>query len=267
MEYILYCDESKQSGPKYGSFFGGCIVSGIDLLEVTSALETKKTELNLYSEVKWSKVTENYLNKYIDLIALFFSFIKSDKLKVRIMFSKNTDELPLPGISYVYTKYFTYYYRFIKNSFGLRYLKSDKPVNLKILIDELPDTRKNRAAFKKRLVDMTSMNDFSDSLIKVIDDDIAEVYSHNHVILQCLDIVLGSMYFRLNDLHLIIPEGQSVKGKRTSAKEKLLDIIIEHINEVMPNFNIYETTGNYNGEMPECYWNHAYRHWRYIPEQ
>ena len=75
LEYILYCDESSQKGPKYSDFFGGCLVSSKDLLEVTNALEVKKTELFMRGEVKWSKVTENYLNKYIELMTLFFSFI------------------------------------------------------------------------------------------------------------------------------------------------------------------------------------------------
>ena len=30
-------------------------------------------------------------------------------------------------------------------------------------------------------------------------DDIAEAKSHNHDILQCLDVILGAMEFRLNE--------------------------------------------------------------------
>jgi len=67
-------------------------------------------------------------------------------------------------------------------------------------------------------------------------------------------------------LHLAVPEGQVDRGKRTVAKDKLYNNIIEHINEVMPNFNIYETTDDYDNKIPDCYWNHAYRHWRYIPK-
>jgi len=52
MEYILYCDESIQTGPVFGGFFGGCIVSARDWQHVTDTLNTKKMELNLYGEVK-----------------------------------------------------------------------------------------------------------------------------------------------------------------------------------------------------------------------
>jgi len=57
------------------------------------------------------------------------------------------------------------------------------------------------------------------------EDQIAEVKSHNHVLLQCVDIVLGAIQFRLNDLHKVTPEGKWRRGKRTIAKEKLYKMI------------------------------------------
>ena len=37
MEYILYCDESKQKSSLYGDFFGGCIINSKDWQYVTDA--------------------------------------------------------------------------------------------------------------------------------------------------------------------------------------------------------------------------------------
>ena len=71
MEYILYCDESSDKGKKYGDFFGGCLVSSEFLREITDELERKKTELNLNGEIKWTKVTDNYLSKYLEIMDLF----------------------------------------------------------------------------------------------------------------------------------------------------------------------------------------------------
>ena len=48
--------------------------------------EEKKQELNLFGEIKWTKVTANYLNKYLEMMDLYFKFIKEGKIKVRIMF-------------------------------------------------------------------------------------------------------------------------------------------------------------------------------------
>ena len=71
--YILYCDESSDKGIKYSDFFGGCIINSKDQFELTQTLQRKKDELNLTAEIKWTKVTENYLNKYIEMIDLFLT--------------------------------------------------------------------------------------------------------------------------------------------------------------------------------------------------
>ena len=75
MEYIVYCDESNSNGTKFSDFFGGCIVSGKDWHFVEDALEAKKKELNLFGELKWTKVTAQYLERYIEIVDLFFDFI------------------------------------------------------------------------------------------------------------------------------------------------------------------------------------------------
>ena len=63
MEYILYCDESSSDGPKYSDFFGGCIINSVYLKTVEESLRAKKDELNLNGEIKWTKVTAQYLEK------------------------------------------------------------------------------------------------------------------------------------------------------------------------------------------------------------
>ena len=81
MEYIIYCDESNSSGPKFGDFFGGCIVNSRDWRPITEMLETKKKELNLFGELKWTKVTAQYLDRYIEIVDLFFDFVRDGRLK------------------------------------------------------------------------------------------------------------------------------------------------------------------------------------------
>jgi len=266
MEYILYCDESKQKSSLFGDFFGGCIVNSKDWQNVTDELNKKKTELNLYGEVKWSKVTENYLGKYIELVDSFFSFIKTGKVKIRIMFQCNADEPVEHEIEKPTERYLRQYYLFIKNAFGLKHLKSENPVYLRIYLDRLPNDKRKRLEFRQMLRAMPHTAGFVNSPIIIRDGDVAEIRSHEHALLQCMDIILGSMYFRLNNLHLLIPEGSDQRGKRTVAKDKLYEHIIKHINDIVPNFNVNETTSIKDETVPDCYWNQVYRHWRYIPE-
>ena len=111
MEYILYCDESVSKERKYGDFFGGCIVNSKYLRLVVKSIEQCKIQNNLNAEIKWTKVTEQYLEKYIQIMNLFFSFVAEGKIKVRIMFRKMENQYV--GFS-KNEKYFKLYYQFIK---------------------------------------------------------------------------------------------------------------------------------------------------------
>jgi hypothetical protein len=79
-----------------------------------------------------------------------------------------------------------------------------------------------------------------------------------------LDVVLGAMAFRLNDMHLKKEPGQRTRGKRTIAKEKLYKHINTLIRQLYPNFNIGDSTGL--GDEKENKWKQPYRHWRFIPK-
>ena len=135
MAYIIYCDESSDKGEKYRDFFGGCMIDSRDQFALTKALKSKKKELNLEHEVKWTRVTENYLSKYIALIDLFFDFIQSNKIKVRIMFRSSSDISSHITETSVDDKYFKLYYQFLKHSFGLMTIpKTCTPTNIIVFL-------------------------------------------------------------------------------------------------------------------------------------
>jgi len=93
---------------------------------------------------------------------------------------------------------------------------------------------------------------------------ISEIKSHNHILLQSLDLILGAMQFRLNDKHKEKPQGSPTRGKRTIAKEKVYKHINKKIRDIYPNFNIGISTGT-GGEIQNR-WYHSYRHWSFKPE-
>ncbi len=119
MEYIIYSDESISRGDYFSDFFGGVLVRSRDIYEVTKAIEAKKQELNFLGEIKWVKVSVNYLEKYKEMMDLFFSFIKQGKLKLRIMF-RDTNQVPTNlDRDHIANRYNLLYYQFIKHAFGL----------------------------------------------------------------------------------------------------------------------------------------------------
>ncbi len=79
--YRIYADESVSNGKYYSNFYGGALVKTTNIPEIEKALNDKKEELNLNGEIKWTKVTENYLEKYTEIINLFFFFYKGWKNK------------------------------------------------------------------------------------------------------------------------------------------------------------------------------------------
>lgn len=71
-QYLIYSDESYIKGEFFSNFYGGALVDYSQLQNISDILNEKKMELNLGAEIKWSKVSDNYLDKYIEMINLFF---------------------------------------------------------------------------------------------------------------------------------------------------------------------------------------------------
>jgi len=259
-EYILFCDESDRHGKYYSNFYGGVIVGSSHYQRVTKRLNDKKAELNLYQEVKWEKVTEQYFEKYIGLIRIFFKEVARRNIRVRIMFRQNA-HLPR-GLSreQVYWEYYLLYYQFVKHAFGLEHASDN--LRLRLYFDKFPDTAEKSEQFKGFLLGLTKTRTWRSIDIKR--EDITEVHSHDHVLLQCLDIVLGAMSFRLNDKHKEMPKGAKRRGKRTIAKEKLYHFILEEIRNILPGFNIGVSTKTKS--LSER-WTMPYMHWAFIPNE
>ena len=259
--YRIYADESVSNGKYFSNFYGGALIRTTDIPEIEKALDDKKKELNLNGEIKWTKVTENYLEKYIEIINLFFSFIKAGKIKVRIMFAQNA--YVSDGLTKKQTdnEYSILYYYFLKDAFGIKYSNSTPfktKVNFSLYLDDLPCAKEQKEIFKKSLF----RNNFGFKQNNVEITEFIEIDSKKHVIQQCMDIILGSMNFKLNDFDKIKDETTGRRSKRTRAKEKLYKIINKNIREIRKNFNVGITTG-INGDQFN-YWKHPYRHWNFI---
>jgi hypothetical protein len=268
IEYVIYADESVGRAAFYSNFYGGALVRSPDVQSVAQALRTVKSDLNLHSEVKWGKVTGNYVVKYQDLMSVFFNLMNEDRIKVRVMFTKNSLE-PVGLSAYQWEhRYFLLYYQFIKHAFGLQHaVESDglDSVRLRVYLDQLPDTKEKAAQFKGYLHGLERNPDFKRARVLIPQDQITEVRSHEHEVMQCLDIVIGAMQFRLNDLHKRKIPGTSRRGKRTIAKEKLYKHICREIRRLYPGFNVGVSTGIPRG--PADRWRHPYRHWLFVPKQ
>lgn len=267
MEYIIYCDESISNGKYYSDFYGGVLIRSSDLDLVRVRINEKKQELNFLGEIKWTKVTENYLQKYMQIMDLFFDFVKQDKIKIRIMFRQSALVPINLTREQIENGYHLLYYQFVKHAFGLRFHNTNpiEDTYIRLYFDKLPDTRLQNEAFKAHIYGLQGLHIFQQARLKIRLDDIVEIDSKDHSIQQCMDIILGAMAFRLNNMHEEKPEGSRVRGKKTIAKDKLYKHILSLIRGVgFPHFNIGISTGT--SDLRDR-WNHSYRHWKFIPSE
>jgi hypothetical protein len=264
-EYVIYTDESIKTGLYYGNFYGGALLRSSDFDNVNAELRAVATAEHLTGEIKWQKVTAQYLAKYVRLIDVFFDLVRDNRVKIRVMF---TQARYVPTGLEAYHREHAYhllYYQFLKHAFGLKYANKDgSPIRLRIYVDKLPDTREKNALFRAFVAGLEHSAEFRESHILVPVDQIAEVDSKKHIVLQCLDVLIGAIQFRLNDRHLVKPEGSRTRGGRTIAKEKLYNHINKRIRELYSHFNVGITTGTPNGETDR--FKQPYRHWLFVPK-
>jgi len=261
-QYILLCDESIQKGRFYSNFYGGLIVSARHYQQISHRLNEYKRKLGFGAELKWGKVSPDYLENYQQFVKLFFHEVREERVRVRIMFRQNAHAPTNLTANQLDTTYYRLYYQFIKHSFGLPFIDpSPHGTRLRLYFDEFPDTSEGVAQFRGYLLALQHNYQMEHLGLKIANEDIAEVRSHNHILLQCVDLILGSMQFRLNDKHKEKPPGARFRGKRTRAKELLYKTILEEIRTLRPNFNIGVSTKC----TPAQRWSASYLHWCFQP--
>lgn len=218
------------------------------------------------AEVKWTKITEAYKDKYIAFVDALFDEIEAGFLKVRIMFTQNSNKATNLSDHQIDNQYFLLYYQLIKHAFGLMHCGFRRPdTHLTLLLDDIPKNTDSFENFKNYLQALSAFPKFYSQKIKLHSSRIHSVNSKTHTILQGLDVVIGAMQFRLNDKHLDKPAGARRRAKRTIAKEAVYKHLNKRIRKIYANFNIGVSTAT-RGDLSNR-WTDPYRHWLFIPSE
>ncbi|SFJ11741.1 DUF3800 domain-containing protein [Jannaschia pohangensis] len=264
--YIIYSDESDRKGKYFSNFFGGVLMKAEDREDIEALLAAKKIELNLNREIKWEKVTKNYLEKYKEFITYYFTFVATSRLRIRVMFTQNMHVPKGLSREQMDEQYLRLYYQFYKHAFGIKYSNPNSldRVYFHIFPDQLPESQAKIDAFKTRVSNIPNSYDMRGSNLNIPRRHITDIDSSQHAILQGLDIILGAMCAQLNGKLYAKPDGAKRRGKRTIAKEKLYRHINAEIQAITPRlFNVGTNTGSPNG--PQDRWSDPYRHWLFKP--
>jgi hypothetical protein len=188
--------------------------------------------------------------------------VDQGKVKIRIMFTQNAYRPGRLRSEHHANQYAILYYYFIRHAFGLIYSPlQPSGVRIRVYPDTLPLKPNEVAQFKDFVVRLGNRTEFRNRRLLFSRENVTEVISHDHDILQCLDIILGAMNFRLNKRHLDKPEGAVWRSAKTRTKEKIYQRINKRIQNIYPRFNIGITTGH-QGDIANR-WKHLYRHWNF----
>ena len=245
--YIIASDESIKKGKNFGYFFGGCIIKENEYEKINDLINMYKSSLG-FNEIKRSKISKQNASDYIKILDLFFTFVKSGQIKVRIMYAPNKELNQFRhGQEDIYCKF---YYTFFKLAFSVFYAKED--IVLRLILDELPESPTVRNDFKNILVkNFHKISQNNETKVIIYKNRIQEANSKFHSIIQCIDVIVGVIEFYLNNS----TEIESNKGK---AKIKIFEHIYDnYIKLLIPNFSFIKTTGYLN-----CYksWLFPYKH-------
>lgn len=264
-QFIIFCDESSEKGKFYSHFYGGALVRANDREVLEAEILEKKIELNLGGEVKWSRISEPYAAKYIDFMEFYFDLIAAGRIKIRIMFTQNINVPPELPDEKIDNEYFLLYYQFIKHAFGLRYWNhtgENGQAHVTLFLDDPPQNAAKFDGFKNYMAGLSEYPVFSRARVKIIKDNITGVSSKQHGIMHGLDVILGGMHSRLNELHTKPHPPAKRRSKRAKAKERVYKVMKDRIFDLYPNFNVGTSTGIHD---ITDRWAHPYRHWCFVP--
>jgi len=198
----VYCDESNHlesdgiSPMVLGAVFGQ--------VEEIKTANTRIREIKVrhgidpHTEIKWTKVSPNKIQFYLDLIDYFFD---SDDLHFRAVIV-NKKELDHEGFNQTHDDfYYKIYFELLK-----RILSPSDRYNVYL---DIKDTRGGKKVKKLRDILSNNMYDFDGDIVQRIQ----QVHSHEVDVLQLSDILIGALQF-LNR-----------QDVRSEAKQKIVERI------------------------------------------
>lgn len=231
--YVIICDESSRYGRYYSYFYGGAMLLESKYEKISNILDDYKAKFGFH-EIKRTKITTENYKDYVEVLDLFFTFVKSGDIKVRVMFSPNDELKQIPKKEDF--SFMKFYYTFIVNAFNIFYAKTD--IRLRLIFDDLPETKEQCKHFKESLMGKINLNMKPNTNRAWVNyDHIEEVDSKNHVILQCVDVVIGLVDFYLNTTTEEIQN-----SRRAQAKLKVWRAIEKNIYDIIPDFDVCRTT-------------------------
>jgi len=132
MNYHIYCDESRQTKDRY-MVIGGIIIPEDNVAVFNQTMEKVRQEENMRAELKWSKVTNQKLSKYLCFVDYFLEQNKTDKLNFHAVIVDNHHmDYKKLGKGDREAGFYKFYYALLLQSFGRH---ADKDAKFFVYLD------------------------------------------------------------------------------------------------------------------------------------
>lgn len=224
----IYCDESchLENDDSDIMVLGAMSCPSDEKASIFNDIRNIKAKHNLSSwfEIKWTKVSNNKIEFYIDLIDYFFN---NPVLKFRTIVATNKKDLNHNIFGNTYDKWYYIMYYYLLNPIT-------KPKdNYRIFID-IKDTNGGKKISKLHDVLSNSKYDFSRTVIK----DIKQINSHESEILQLCDLFIGAVSYYNRGLYY---DGSNNGKKRiiTEITNRARHPLSKKTNKNSEKFNIF----------------------------
>jgi hypothetical protein len=121
MLYHIYTDESRQSKDRF-MVLGGLIIEAASVPRFDVEMSKFREETRMFSELKWTKVTDQKIKQYMSFVRYFFLLLRADEVHFHCLildtcqinhkkFNRGDGELG----------FYKFYYKLLLHSFGKRY--------------------------------------------------------------------------------------------------------------------------------------------------
>jgi hypothetical protein len=263
--YTVYADEAWTHEPehRFWRFYGGALLRSSERPRIENELLALKAQRGLHGEIKWSLTTPARAERFGALVDRFLDFVEYGDVKLRYMWldQRRQDTTALSEWHREYGFYILYYY-FVVFGFGLPWHNERDAVGIEFFPDTLPDEPQKRREFRDFLLRAHNARRFRQRAPFRV-TNVAAVDSTKHIILQCVDVIIGAVGYKLNKQYKAKRGGK--RSRSSVAKIELWERILDRLGAIdmgergTRSFAVGVNTGT--GPEALNRWQHKFRQW------
>lgn len=263
-ETIVYCDTSATAGDRYSNFVGVLLIGSGHLDGTLGALRMLHQRIGITETLKWSSVNGDNLRHCQQMTSALFHCIREGHVKLRLFYRANRTPLTPALEERIGGVPSQLLLRLLGQGVGFQHRsRTPSPLRLRLYFGSFPRTRPQISQFRRCFMQLQEDPKWAPLCLQVREQDISGVAQADHLFLQLLDLVLGSLNYRVNVATVAGLIGSRQAGTQPQAKRRLSFHVSTLFQQLQPGYNPRISTPNRDALMH--FWTLPYRQWCYVP--